>query len=198
MSAKKRRITAAELLAQLDSDADYQAQRRVIEEGLASQEQEWVAAQQDLIFDLAAVGVAVSSVWDLVPRAEPYPEAIPVLLDHVGRDYPDRVKEGIARSLAVREAEFGWERLVAAYRSSRNGPDAKDGLAVALAAIATPVNLDEMIALIDDPTNEESRGILLLALFRMGAEGRAKLEALKSDPVLGKEARRLLGSGEVH
>lgn len=40
-------------------------------------------------------------VWDLVNRAEEYSEAIPVLIEHLSRDYPWEIKDGIARALTV-------------------------------------------------------------------------------------------------
>ena len=50
-----------------------------------------------------AVGVEIDSVWDLVNTAEPYPAALPVLMEHLERDgYPDRVMESLGRALAVK------------------------------------------------------------------------------------------------
>ena len=44
------------------------------------------------------------SVWDLVNTAEPYPQLLPILAEHVTRPYHKRIREGIARALAVSEA----------------------------------------------------------------------------------------------
>jgi hypothetical protein len=52
------------------------------------------AAEALLLQDLAHAGVVVESAWTLVNTAESYPEAIPVLVAHLQRDYPDRVLEG--------------------------------------------------------------------------------------------------------
>ena len=50
---------------------------------------------------LAEVGVEVESVWDLVnSKDDHYADAVPVLVEHLqDESYPDRVREGIARSV---------------------------------------------------------------------------------------------------
>jgi hypothetical protein len=87
----------------------------------------------------------VESAWDLFNRKEPwntaeklrpYTEALPILLEQLKRPYPDRVREGIARALAVPGVCFGWETLMWLYRQEPSGTDAKSGLAVALGAAA--------------------------------------------------------------
>ena len=57
-----------------------------------------------LIFELNQVGVGVSSLWDLVYTSKKYPNAIPILLEHLSKKYSEKTKEGIIRALAVKEA----------------------------------------------------------------------------------------------
>ncbi len=129
--------------------------------------------------------------------ATPYPAALPILLEHLGRPYPDRVREGIARALAVRDARFGWEALVRLYRDEPAGSDAKDGLAVALAAVSDDGVVDEVISLARDSAHGESRILLLRGLKRSQApQARAALGDFSRDPVLGREARALLSGRE--
>ena len=45
------------------------------------------------------------SVWDFVNTVEPYPHLLDTLAEHLIRPYHERIKEGIARALAVREAK---------------------------------------------------------------------------------------------
>jgi HEAT repeat protein len=136
----------------------------------------------------------VGSAWDLVNTSTPYPAALPILLEHLDRPYPDRVREGIARALAVRDAKFGWETLVRIYREEPSGSDAKDGLAVALAAVADDDVVEELISLARDPAHGESRILLLRGLKRSRApQARAALEELSAEPMVGREARALLG-----
>lgn len=44
------------------------------------------------------------SVWDFVNTVEPYPHLLDTMVEHLVRPYHKRIKEGIARSLAVKEA----------------------------------------------------------------------------------------------
>lgn len=95
-----------------------------------------------------------------VNTSTPYPAALPILLEHLERPYPDRVREGIARALAVHDAKFGWGTLVRLYRQEAPGTDAKDGLAVALAAASDDEVVDEVISLARDSAHGESRLLL--------------------------------------
>jgi len=64
-----------------------------------------------------------------VNRSEPYPEALPVLIDHLERGgYPDRVMDSLARALAVKPAVSYWDRLKARYLLA-GGPQERDGVA---------------------------------------------------------------------
>src|SRR5215471_16384354 len=103
--------TAGELIAELEANPEFVARQREKEEALAEKVREWRRAEQPLIAELKKVGEQVETVWDLVNTSRPYPKAIPVLLEHLQRPYPDRVREGIARALSVRGARIGWEIL---------------------------------------------------------------------------------------
>jgi hypothetical protein len=188
-----RAKTAAERMAELQDDPEYVAERGRRDEELERKAAEWRRAEAPLVEELRSAGFDVDSAWDLVNTSTPYPEALPILLDHLERPYPDRVREGIARALAVRDARFGWKRLVRLYRDQAAGTDAKDGLAVALAAAADDDVVDELIALARDGTHAQSRLLLLRGLSRSkSALARAALEDFAGDRMLGEEARALL------
>jgi|HubBroStandDraft_5_1064220.scaffolds.fasta_scaffold109496_3 hypothetical protein len=194
MTKRRKRITARELVAQLGADPAYQARFRQQEDERLRREAEFTVAEAPLVADLAATGLAVGSVWDLVNTAKPYPEAIPVLLKHLPRPYPDRIREGIARALAVSDARHAWPTLADAFRvEPRSGT--KDGLACALAAIAGDDVLDELIGLLRDSSQGESR-VLLVRALRRSKEPRAQraLMELGADPVLAKEVQHVLTS----
>lgn len=95
-------IGAAELLAQLAQDREFQeaaSKRRAEAEEKASA---WREAETPILDELRRCGVDVASVWELVNTSKPYPSALPVLMAHLERGgYPDRVMEGLARALAV-------------------------------------------------------------------------------------------------
>ena len=189
--------TAAELMAELQADPEYVAERKQRDDELRRKAAEWRRAEAPLVEELRAAGFEVDSAWDLVNTSTPYLAALPILLEHLGRPYPDRVREGIARALAVRDARFGWGTLVRLYRDEPAGTDAKDGLAVALAAASDDDVVDELVALAKGSAHGESRVLLLRGLKRLKApQARASLEELVEDPVLGQEARALLRGGQ--
>ncbi len=190
--SKRATKTAAELMAELQADPAYVSERARREEERQQRAAAWRQAEAPLVEELRAAGVAVDSVWDLVNTTAPYPAALPILLEHLERPYPDRVREGIARALAVPDASFGAETLIRLYRQEPPETDAKQGLAVALAQAAGEERIDELIALATEPAHGTSRALLLSALARSPApRARAALDALASDPEVGPEARRL-------
>ncbi len=189
-------MTLPEHHAQLKREGRYdemvEAKRQRAEEA-RRRAVEWRRAEVPLAEELRAAGFAVESAWDLVNTSTPYPAALPILLEHLQCAYPDRVREGIARALAVRDAKFGWATLVRLYSDEPAGSDAKDGLAVALAAVADDDVIDEVISLARDAGHGESRILLLRRLKLSRAPlARAALEEFSEDPVLGQEARALL------
>lgn len=188
--------TAAALMAELEADPGFIAQRERRDEEIRRRKAEWRRAEAPLVAELREAGFDVESAWDLVNTSTPYPAALPILSDHLERPYPDRVREGIARALAVRDAGVAWQTLARLYAREAAGTDTKGGIAVALAASAGDEVIDELIALARDPVHGSSRLLLLGRLQRSrGAHARAALEEFAADPVLGQEARRLLTGG---
>lgn len=190
---RKGPVTAEELLRELEADPDYQARVEAAEAEREERVRLLRAAEIPIVEDLNAVGVSVSSVWDLVNTSVPYPDALPILLSHLERgEYPDRVMESLGRALAVKPAVAWWDDLKRLYLSAR-GPGEEDGTAVALAACATKAQLDDLIALLDADERGESRIYFIRPIKRLGGErGRALLESLRDDPTFGREATAAL------
>lgn len=132
-------------------------------------------------------------MWDLVNTSVPYPNAMPVLMDHFERGgYPDRVRESLGRALAVSPASDSWQRLWELYRRA-TGVDEKNELAVAMAASATSEHLDAMIEILGDGSWGSNRIYLLRAVLQVGGtRGRELVASLADDPVLEKGASTLL------
>jgi hypothetical protein len=186
------KVTAAELMAKLNADPKYVAARQREEEERQKRAEEWRRAEAPLVDELKAAGFAVESAWDLVNTPGSYPAAVPILLEHLPRQYPAAVREGIARALAVPEAKVGWDLLLRLYRDEREAR-AKDGLAVAIAAAADDGLIDDVIVLARDAQHGASRLLLLSALERSAnARARAALMELGTDPDLKKEVRVIL------
>lgn len=193
MKLEPGKTTAEELIAELKSDPVWLAAREEEERERRRKQAEWRQAEAPLVDELREAGFQVDSAWDLVNTSTPYPEALPILLEHLERRYPDRVREGIARALAVRDAKFGWETLTRLYRQEEAGTDAKDGLAVAIAAAADDDAIGELIALAQETTHGKSRILLLSALARsQDPRARSALRELEADAELATEVRRIL------
>ncbi|MBC7978625.1 MAG: hypothetical protein H7138_26870 [Myxococcales bacterium] len=192
MRMKRKWITAAELMAELEADPTWVADRDALEAAREKQAAEWRAAEAPLLADLLAAGYHASSVWDLVNTSIPYPAALPVLLEHLQRPYPTPVREGMARALAVPEAKFGWDVLRQLFREEKE-ERAKDGLAVALAAAVDESRLGELIALVRDPQHGSSR-ILLLGRIASSRDPEAQtaFALFADDPILAKEVKAIM------
>ena len=193
---KKRSKTAAEFQAELDADPTYVAMRERQDALRRKLDDEARIEERPLVQDLRAVGVRVDSVWDLVNTRASYATAIPVLLDHLHRDYPPGTREGIARALAVPEASWAWDALLTSFRNEPDGGprNVKWALACALDGAATDEVLDTVIELVLDRRVGENRLALLTALARSKqARARDTLEKLREDPQLSREIRRLFG-----
>jgi hypothetical protein len=179
MMKKTPPMTAQELMSKLQSDPEYivrQAQREIEE---AETSARFKKEEKPILDDLRVVGLDTESVWSLVNFSGTYPEAIPVLLKHLVLPYSDSVREGIARSLAVREPAVrkAWPLLVEEYCNAPMGIGVKypgetaeyklgykDGLACALSVAVTDETLPKLIELLKDKRHGGSRVLLLSAI----------------------------------
>lgn len=84
----KKTLTAAELLAKLNADPESVAQRETPDEAHLALESEPREAERLLVTALSRTGTSVTSVWDRVNTTRAYPEASPVLLEHLERPTP--------------------------------------------------------------------------------------------------------------
>lgn len=191
MTKKWKPMTAAEAMAEFEKDPAFVERRRKREEELQRAEEEYARAEAPLVEALRMAGVPVSSAWDLVNTRNTYERSLPILLEHLQRPYPDAVREGIARALAVPAAKFAWPLLVELYRQEA-GRRTKQGLAVALSNIADNDTLDELISLAQDPAHGETRVLLLDALRRSQLpEACTTLIELGRDPMLQKAVQEI-------
>ena len=191
--SRKPPITSAELKAKLVADPEFVARQKRRDQELTEREARFRTEEEPILADLRRVGIAAESAWDLVNTSTPYPEALPILLEHLQRPYSDVVRGGIARSLAVYDARPFWPVLVREFRKvppagEGQGLGAKDGLAVALSVIATEAVMDELIALAKDRSQGSSRIFFVKPLMRSKSEAAKRaIEELSSDPQLEKE-----------
>jgi len=129
-------------------------------------EERALTEQELLTADLRRAGYRVKWVWDLVNTAESYPDAIPVLLNHLRRPYSDGIKEGIVRALTVREARgiAGSAMIEMLHETKDAGFLLRAAVANALTVVADRANRDAINALIETETNEDVRTQLKRAL----------------------------------
>jgi hypothetical protein len=165
-------MTADELVRMKDQmvrdDPEYRAQVETVEAERRAMAERLREAERPIVDDLNAAGVSVESVWDFVNTSDPYPDALPVLLNHLERGgYPDRVMESLGRALAVKPSVVWWDRLEARYLAPRNAGE-EDGTAVALAACAMKVQLSDLAAFLSVAERGESRIYFLRPIKRLG------------------------------
>jgi hypothetical protein len=190
---RRKGVTAAELMAQLNADPEFVAKRQRKEAERLRLEAEYRISEAPLVDELRAAGFPVTSAWDLVNSRGSYPAALPILLAHLVRSYPPPVREGIARALAVPETKCaGWDVLTRAFRDEQEKRP-KDGLAAAIAAAADDEVIGDVISLSRERRHGASRILLLSALERSAdPRARAALMELGTDPDLTKEIQVIL------
>jgi hypothetical protein len=193
-------MTATELMAgkarRLDEDPTYRAEVERQEAERQARVDRERQAEQPLVEDLRRLGLNVNSVWDLHKVPDSRPRAIPVLLDHITRDYPDGVLMGIGAGLDDRSAHAWWGELRGLLRGASRDV-VRDRAASALAACATRENYDDLLSFMADEGLGAARVYFVRPVNRIGnkispGQGRSVLEALTDDAVLGKEATAVL------
>ena len=196
--------SATEVMAEKErrmrDDSAYRADVEQVEAERAAQVAAARAAERPVLEDLASAGIKLDTVWHLYKHPEWVRPAIPILLDHLARDYPDRVLMGIGQGLDQKASREWWGELRRLYlRTSRDV--VRDRLAAAMSGCATREHYDDLLAFLDDKRLGESRIYFVRAVNRIGnrtssGRGRTAVESYASDPVLGQEASAvLLGRG---
>lgn len=180
-------------MQRLENDPEYQARIEERRREVMARAKQLRIAERPIVADLRAAGVEVNSVWDLVNTSDPYPAALPVLMDHLERGgYPVRVMESLGRAIAVKPAVVFWDRLKDRWLNARDEGE-EDGAAVALAACATPAQLDDLVLFLSVEERGQSRIYFIRPILKLGGDrGRDLVEGLREDAVFGREATALL------
>jgi len=191
-------MTLAEHDALLKREGRYDAMKEIQRQREEEQQRkvsEWRKAEIPIIEALRSRGFEVKSVWDLVNTKRRYPDAVPVLLEHLTQSFPERVREGIARALAVPEARSGWPILLETFRRETDTTTVgvKWALALALGATGTDEVLDDVFALLRDKRLGENRVPLLQILCRSNDPRSFELlNELKDDESIGRDVKLAL------
>ena len=138
---------------------------------------------------LKRVGLAVSSVYDLVNTKEPYPKAIPVLIMLLPEIEHLAIKDGIVRALTVKEARgLAGPPLIREFlrypfdecEEMDHAQHNKWAVGNALSIVATESDYDALVELLRDRRHGRARQMLTYALART------------RDPRVGEELIRAL------
>lgn len=196
MGEQRGAISATDLMAELEADPEFVARREAADARRATQAAARRQACGPAVADLASNGVHVESLWDLYKQPESYPQAIPVLLAHLQRDYPERTLEDIGRALPFKPDAVWWGEFKDLYLTTHSHA-VRDRLAAAMSQCAVRKHYDDLLTFIQNEDLGESRIYFLHPINRIGnrlqaGEGRAVIEQLADHPVLGIEATRIL------
>lgn len=188
---------ADEFMTELRANPEWVAQQAARDRLSAEREREYARMEAPAVKALNEAGILVASVWDLVNSPGPYADAIPVLLAELQKDHPRKVREGLARALAVKDARPLWPRLVELFEKDpdgamTNGP--KWGLALALKVNADKACIDDLVRLVQNRAHGENRAPLINALGKLGRDGRvlAALEDVAQDEPVARDANKAI------
>ena len=187
---RRKEVSAEQYMKQREKDPEYLRQKAEREKWLAEREAYLAEAEAPLLADLASLGFPVESAWSLSTKYADYTRAIPLLIEHLHRPYPEAIVVGIVRSLAIKAArKTVWPVLVDEYRKTDPKRKwVKDGLAAALSEVVDRSTLRQLIELARDLSQGESRLLLLTGIRRSRQpEAKQAIEELSTDPQLAKE-----------
>jgi hypothetical protein len=194
---KAKAISAIALAAQLEKDEVYQKWLKEKEEVGLLLELAYKNDEKPLIYDLAKAGVSISSCWDLVNTNTSYKSAIPILIEHLSKPYHIKNKEGIVRALTVKEAKgIACRAIIDEYRKAP-----KDKVHYcwtygnAMAIIITAEYIDDVIEIVQNESNGESRQMFVNALGKtksLKAKGAIQRLLNDKDKSISNEAQKAI------
>lgn len=165
----KKPIDSNKLLGQLANDPEYAAL-------MADRERKRLKFANARKKEMKPIVDAISAVWrriewidDLVHTKESYPEAIPILVEHLQLPYHLAIKDGIARALTCREARGAPAKVVMQELKTLSHPKKDEelyqfALVNALVVIGDSSMKADIVGMIQNPGYAKVRGDLKRAL----------------------------------
>jgi hypothetical protein len=154
---------------------------------------------EPVLIDLRGIGYKIEWISDLYSQKIWYQNAIPVLLKWLPLIDNLDVKEDIVRALTVKWAKPDAARiLIEEYKKLHNESNTgiKWAIANALTEVADDSVFDDLVELINDQSNKESREMLAIALGKMkNPKAEDVLIALLKDEVVAGHA--VMGLGKL-
>jgi hypothetical protein len=193
---KSKKKTAAEFAAELAANPEYVRQSLRLQEESAQRFAVLEAAALPIVDAINSSGMpSVGSLWQMGDAAAANPRILDILVAHLQRDYPEEVHSAIARAVAVPQARRLWETLLKLFVSHPDGPvpnRTKWAIGCALAASADASVVDDVIALMREPTHGANRAAFLEFLSRSPSpDAQVVFEEAGRDPQFAKEVRFL-------
>jgi HEAT repeat protein len=170
----KQSKTAAEILAELNKNNSYSQKIKKNENERELQLKLIKEDEKKISASLSEMDIYIESIYDLVNTNEPYPEAIPILVNFLNSDElsSNRIIEGIIRALGVKEAiGIANKPLLRLYNRTKD----KDtpylwAIGNTMTIIISEEDIDEVIKIITDKSNGMSRQMFVLALGNIPSE----------------------------
>lgn len=159
-------MTAGEIARLSAACPEWVSEQKVREEATQAKEKRYLEEETPLREELRQLGYPVKWVWDFVNAKENYYlSAIPTLIDHLRRPYNDEIREGIARSLAMKEARgLAGAAIVEVLGESGLSDQLRWALANTLTTVADRSNRDGIKAVLATETNKDVADRLTRAL----------------------------------
>lgn len=114
MGKSKRQLrTAAEVLARLQANPEFQKQQAERQRKFAERRARFAAIERPIMDDLEQFGIDAESTEEMTSRYAPLsPQIVQVLLDWLPRIAEDRIKESLIRALGAAKEPFDGKPLV--------------------------------------------------------------------------------------
>jgi HEAT repeat protein len=147
--------------------------------------------ENKIIEELQQVGITISNIYDLVNTTKSYSQGLPILIELLRKGIPDdKLKEGVIRSLAVKEAKgLAGATLLEEYnRIPKDKMMLRWAIGSALEVVVTGEELEPVINIVKDRTNGMSRQMFVLALGKLPSEKTEQIliESLDDEEVVAQ------------
>lgn len=164
--------SAAELMAELQKDPEYQARMRRLEQEKRENAASYGKAAEPILQALGAIGFSVGAVGELRHGRRNYRAAIPTLLKWLPQISDRHVKEDIIRTLSVPWAKPTAAPVFIDELRKTEDEGVRWALANGLEVVADDVVFDQVVELVRDKKYGKAREMLAVALGNM-KDGRA-------------------------
>lgn len=165
--AKRKGVTAAELMARLTKNPEFQERARAIEVKVEAANDAARVAGEPILAELAQSGVHAASIDDLVKGYAPLASHIVrILIKHLPTVEHEGLREALVRALATAAQPFDGEPLIDVFARERSG-SVRWALANSIAE-ARPYGLSDWIVhVVEDEHAGTAREMLIVALARL-------------------------------